>query len=90
MLFQDGQVTSRTSKLTGLAVPFGSAPNWNICVTQFNPTLAFKNTQAFNYSFTSRSRLLAEEEGIQPSVALTDSRQFSGLVTLATRPLLRI
>ena len=33
---------------------------------------------------------LAEEEGIQPSVALTDSRQFSGLVTLATRPLLRI
>ena len=31
---------------------------------------------------------LAEEEGIQPSVALTDSRQFSGLVTLATRPLL--
>ena len=36
-----------------------------------------------------RSRL-AEEDGIQPSVALTDSRQFSGLVTLATRPLLRI
>src|SRR6202790_2988531 len=36
-----------------------------------------------------RSRL-AEEEGIQPSVALTDSRQFSGLVTLATRPLLHI
>ena len=34
--------------------------------------------------------LLAEEEGIQPSVALADSRQFSGLVTLATRPLLRI
>ena len=33
---------------------------------------------------------LAEEEGIQPSVALTDSRQFSGLVTLATRPLLHI
>ena len=33
---------------------------------------------------------LAEEEGIQPSVALADSRQFSGLVTLATRPLLRI
>ena len=36
------------------------------------------------------SASLAEEEGIQPSVALTDSRQFSGLVTLATRPLLRI
>src|ERR1700740_2644266 len=33
---------------------------------------------------------LAEEEGIQPSVALADSRQFSGLVTLATRPLLHI
>ena len=33
--------------------------------------------------------LLAEEEGIQPSMALKDSRQFSGLVTLATRPLLR-
>ena len=33
---------------------------------------------------------LAEEEGIQPSVALTDSRRFSGLVTLATRPLLRL
>ena len=33
---------------------------------------------------------LAEEEGIQPSMALTDSRQFSGLVTLATRPLLRL
>ena len=32
---------------------------------------------------------LAEEEGIQPSVALTSARQFSGLVTLATRPLLR-
>ena len=32
---------------------------------------------------------LAEEEGIQPSMALTDSRQFSGLVTLATRPFLR-
>ena len=32
---------------------------------------------------------LAEEEGIQPSMALADSRQFSGLVTLATRPLLR-
>jgi hypothetical protein len=31
---------------------------------------------------------VAEEEGIQPSVALTDSRQFSGLVTFATRPLL--
>ena len=31
---------------------------------------------------------LAEEEGIQPSMALTDSRQFSGLVTLATRRLL--
>lgn len=36
------------------------------------------------------SASLAEEEGIQPSVALTDSRQFSGLVTLATRPLLHI
>lgn len=34
--------------------------------------------------------LLAEEEGIQPSVVLSDSRQFSGLVTLATRPLLRM
>ena len=33
---------------------------------------------------------MAEEEGIQPSVALADSRQFSGLVTLATRPLLHI
>ena len=32
---------------------------------------------------------LAEEEGIQPSVPLTETRQFSGLVTLATRPLLR-
>src|SRR6266536_3217558 len=32
---------------------------------------------------------MAEEERIQPSVALADSRQFSGLVTLATRPLLR-
>ena len=37
-----------------------------------------------------RCNKLAEEEGIQPSVALSDSRQFSGLVTLATRPLLRI
>jgi hypothetical protein len=46
----------------------------------------------FNVSFTSLRRCpaLAEEEGIQPSVALADSRQFSGLVTLATRPLLRI
>ena len=34
------------------------------------------------------SERLAEEEGIQPSVALADSRQFSGLVTFATRPLL--
>lgn len=44
--------------------------------------------------FTSQHRLisanLAEEEGIQPSVALADARQFSGLVTLATRPLLHI
>ncbi len=32
---------------------------------------------------------MAEEEGIQPPEALADSRQFSGLVTLATRPLLR-
>src|SRR6516164_3167069 len=39
---------------------------------------------------SSHQRRLAEEEGIQPSVALTESRQFSGLVTLATRPLLRI
>ena len=31
---------------------------------------------------------MAEEEGIQPSVALAGSRQFSGLVTFATRPLL--
>ena len=36
------------------------------------------------------SASLAEEERIQPSVALADSRQFSGLMTLATRPLLRI
>src|SRR5579864_6530401 len=36
------------------------------------------------------SHCLAEEEGIQPSVALADSRQFSGLVTLATRPLLHV
>jgi hypothetical protein len=47
MLFQDGQVTSRTSILTGLAVPFGSVPNWNICVTQFNPNLPSRNIQAF-------------------------------------------
>jgi hypothetical protein len=47
MLFQDGQVTSRTSWLTGLAVPFGSAPNWNICVTHFNPNLPCKKLQAF-------------------------------------------
>ena len=33
---------------------------------------------------------MAEEEGIQPSVALAGSRQFSGLVTLAARPLLHI
>ena len=48
----------------------------------------------FNVLFTSRPLTylasLAEEEGIQPSVALADSRQFSGLVTLATRPLLHI
>ena len=48
----------------------------------------------FNVLFMSRPLTylasLAEEEGIQPSVALTDSRQFSGLVTLATRPLLHI
>src|SRR5260370_27855029 len=40
-------------------------------------------------SSTDSSRL-AEEDGIQPSLALADSRQFSGLVTLATRPLLHI
>ena len=53
-----------------------------------------KNFKPFNVLFTSRfvdlTPNLAEEEGIQPSVALTDSRQFSGLVTLATRPLLHI
>ena len=52
------------------------------------------NFKSFNVLFTSTlsSKLsrLAEEEGIQPSVALTDSRQFSGLVTLATHPLLHI
>jgi hypothetical protein len=30
------QVTSRTSGLTGIAVPLGSAPIWNICVTHFD------------------------------------------------------
>ena len=81
--------------MTGLAVPFGSVPNWNIDVTHFNPNPPFREIQAFNVLFTSTGNLigrhkLAEEEGIQPSVALPDSRQFSGLVTLATRPLLRI
>jgi hypothetical protein len=38
----------------------------------------------------SSYRWLAEEEGIQPSVALADSRQFSRLVTLAARPLLHM
>ena len=42
------------------------------------------------HNYRPISANLAEEEGIQPSVALTDSRQFSGLVTLATRPLLHI
>jgi hypothetical protein len=46
--------------------------------------------KALNVLFTSGAIALAEEEGIQPSVALTGSRQFSGLVTLATRPLLHI
>src|SRR5438093_1230878 len=32
---------------------------------------------------------MAEEEGIEPPVALLGARQFSGLVTLPTRPLLR-
>src|SRR5258708_33627437 len=41
------------------------------------------------YRFCTSNCFLAEEEGIQPSVALADSRQFSGLVTFATRPLLR-
>src|SRR5258708_37183709 len=52
-----------------------------------------KKFKLFNELFTfeipsSLHTELAEEEGIQPSVALADSRQFSRLVTFATRPLL--
>jgi hypothetical protein len=97
ILFQDGQVTSCTSKLTGLAVPFGAVLNWNICVTQFNRNSSSRDIQAFSTLFCTvhiaslhRSFDLAEEEGIQPSAFLADSRQFSGLVTLATRPLLHV
>ena len=44
----------------------------------------------FNDFFIIARHKMAEEGGIQPPVALTDSRQFSGLVTFATRPLLRM
>jgi hypothetical protein len=62
-------------------------------VTHFNTNPAFRKIQVLNVLFTSRlmrllNDCLAEEEGIQPSMALSGSRQFSGLVTLATRPLL--
>ena len=63
-------------------------------VTHFNRNPPFSKIQVLNVLFINEVLLLryklAEEEGIQPPVALSDSRQFSGLVTLATRPLLRI
>jgi hypothetical protein len=76
-----------------LCVPLSSVPNWNICVTQLYPKLLSQTVQDplthFSRQHSRHQTKLAEEEGIQPSVALVDSRQFSGLVTLATRPLLR-
>jgi hypothetical protein len=45
LLFQDGQVTSRASRLTHNSEFFGSLPSWNLYVTQFNPKLPFAKFQ---------------------------------------------